>query len=173
MSLLKTPNPGFFVRSKEQSFCPCCGGPLKCIGSRTRKYYDSLGCKTLRIRRLRCESCSKVHHELPDILIPFKRYSNNCIESVVMDGKNAPVPADESTILRWRSWFRESVLHFTGCLTSIAIKLGRRPDDSYEQLSLLQRLWHYVGDAKNWLVRVVRSIVNSNNWVHTRSAFVS
>ncbi len=91
-----------------------------------------------------------------------------------MDDKNTPVPADESTLLRWRAWFKGSVHHFIGCLTSIAIRLGRTSvGDFYSTMSLLQRLWYYVGDAEGWLARVVRSVVNSNNWVHTRSAFLT
>lgn len=172
--LVENPLSGVFVRSKEQISCPCCNGKLKCIGSRTRKFTDNIGDKKLRIRRLRCKTCNKIHHELPDFLIPYKRYGSKGIESVVMDDKNTPVPADESTLFRWRTWFKESVHHFIGCLTSIAIRLGRASvGDFYNTMSLLQRLWHYVGDAEGWLARVVRSVVNSNNWVHTRSAFLT
>jgi hypothetical protein len=123
---------------------------------------------------LRCKVCKRVHHELPDLLVPYKRFSSKSIESVIVDDKAAPVPADESTLSRWRSWFRESVSHFSGCLTSIAIKFGKSSvSDSFRKMSLLQRLWHHVGDAEGWLARVVRSVVNSNNWLHTRSAFVT
>ncbi|WP_443217551.1 DUF6431 domain-containing protein [Sporolactobacillus sp. CQH2019] len=38
--------------------CPCCGGKLKVIGSRLRKYIRDTGEKTaLRIRRLQCVDC--------------------------------------------------------------------------------------------------------------------
>ena len=171
----KTPFWEFFVRSKEQNFCPCCNGTLKSIGSRIRKCKDSLGNTIdLRIRRLRCKACDKIHHELPDLIIPYKRYDSKCIESVVMDDKASPVPADNSTLLRWKAWFKESAHHFSGCLISIAIQIGKGSvEDSYDSMSLLQRFWQHVGDAEGWLARVVRPIVNSNNWVHTRSAFVT
>ncbi len=175
MSLLKTPNPEFFVRSKEQSFCPCCNGALKCIGSRKRKCRVNIGDTIkLRIRRLRCKTCDKIHHELPDFIIPYKRYDSNCIESVVTDDKASSVPADESTLLRWKAWFKKLAHHFSGCMVSIAMQIGKGSvEDSYDSMSLLQRLWHHVGDAEGWLGRVVQPVVNSNNWVHTRSAFVT
>ncbi len=175
MSLLKTLNPEFFVRSKEQSFCPCCNSCLKSIGSRVRKVKNSFGDTIkLRIKRLRCRACNKIHHELPDLIVPYKRYDSKCIESVVMDDKASSVPADDSTLLRWKAWFKKSAYHFSGCLLSIAIQIGKGSvENSYDSMSLLQRLWHHVGDAEGWLARVVRPVVNSNNLVHTRSAFVT
>ncbi len=174
MSFLKTTNPVFFVRSKEQSFCPCCNGALKSIGSRIRKCTNNAGNTIkLRIRRLRCKNCHKIHHELPDLLIPYKRYDSKCIESVVADDKTLSVPADDSTLSRWKVWFMKSAYHFSGCLVSIAIQTGKDSVEDYDSMSLLQRLWHHVGDAEGWLARIVRPIANSNNWVHTRSAFVT
>lgn len=175
MCLLKTINPEFFVRSKAQSICPCCNSQLKCIGSRVRKVKDSFGdIIKLRIRRLRCKTCNKIHHELPDLIIPYKRYDSNCIESVVTDDKATSVSADDSTLFRWKAWFKKSAHHFSGCMISIAIQTDKGSvKDSYDSMSLLQRLWHYVGNAEGWLARVVRTIVNLNNWIHTRSAFVT
>ena len=61
----------FFVRSAEIVPCPCCGKVLYVIGSRRRVWYQSSGARSIMmIRRLRCESCSKIHHELPDKLVP-------------------------------------------------------------------------------------------------------
>ncbi len=59
----------------------------------------------LIIRRLRCCECEKIHHELPDILVPYKRYGNESFEVVVSGDNNHSVAADESTIYRLRSWF--------------------------------------------------------------------
>ena len=139
-----------------------------------RKYMDSIGIKRLRIRRLRCKACNKIHHEIPDMLIPYKRYASKCIESIIMDDKTEPVPADESTLSRWRRWFKKTAHHFFGCLRSVSIRFGKGSvSENYVTMSLLRRLWHHVGDAQGWLARVVRIVVNTNNWVHTRSAFVT
>ncbi|WP_445349419.1 DUF6431 domain-containing protein [Desulforudis sp. DRI-14] len=63
------------MRSAEQIPCPCCSGHLKVIGSRKRSCIDSLGDKiVLIIRRLGCVACHRIHHELPDMLVPYKRF---------------------------------------------------------------------------------------------------
>jgi len=173
---LKTPKREFFVRSEEQNSCPCCNGILEVIGSRKRKYLNEAGIKAvLIIRRLRCKGCRRIHHELPDILVPYKRYNRASIEAVVSKNATLSVAADESTLFRWRSWFRRLAHHFLGCLVSITI---RYQSESVEEAirfskSPLQRIWYFVGDAPGWLARVVRPVVNLNLWIHTRSAFLS
>ncbi|WP_307545897.1 DUF6431 domain-containing protein [Paenibacillus sp. V4I5] len=32
--------------------------------------------KLLVIRRLHCSQCLKIHHELPDCIVPYKRYES-------------------------------------------------------------------------------------------------
>jgi len=174
MSSLKILILAFFVRSMEQIPCPCCGELLNVIGSRRRKYLTSQSLpQVVVIRRLRCCHCGRIHHELPDILVPYKRYSCEAIEPVVADESSLSVAVDESTIMRWRQWFAERAEHFAGCLESIRVRFGHGSVEGPSDLSLsmLQRIWHYVGDAPNWLARVVRSVTNINQWVHTRSAF--
>jgi hypothetical protein len=174
--LFENPKREFFVRGGEQISCPCCGGFLKVIGSRSRKYIDEAGEKVvLNIRRLRCGQCRKVHHELPDILIPYKRYDSNSIEAVITGGNGIMVSADESTLYRWKCWFKEITTYLLGCLQSICIRLGMESveDTCHLPKSPLQKVWHFVGDASGWLARVVRPLVNLNLWVHTRSAFLS
>ncbi|MEW6541058.1 MAG: DUF6431 domain-containing protein [Bacillota bacterium] len=91
MSSLRTPTGVFFVRSAEQIPCPCCSGRLKAIGSRKRSCIDSLGDKIiLVIRRLRCVACRRIHHELPDLLVPYRRHIRESIEAAV--GGVAPRP---------------------------------------------------------------------------------
>jgi hypothetical protein len=164
----------FFVRSAEQNYCPCCTGSLKVVGSRPRKFIDSLGnAHVLIIRRLRCTDCKRIHHELPDILVPYKRYDSESIEAALNGDHGLFVAADESTINRWRNWFKTVVNYHTGCLSSIAIRYGKLSVEVISPLpkSALQRIWHYVGDAPRWLSRIVRPVANSNLWLQTRSAF--
>jgi len=166
----------FFVKSGEQNCCPCCGGALKVIGSRERKYIKATGEHViLIIRRLKCGACKRIHHELPDILVPYKRYDSESIEAVLNGGTALSVAADESTISRWKRWFSGMVNYFLGCLISITIRYMKESVEEVSELpeSSLQRIWHYVGDAPCWLSRVVRSVVNANYWVHTRLAFLS
>jgi hypothetical protein len=129
----------------------------------------------LIIRRLRCSNCDRIHHELPDILIPYKRYSSTSIESVLSEDTVLTVASDESTIRHWRTWFQEIYYYLLGCLLSIAIRYEKNTAEGMYSLpeSKLQKVWHYVGDAPGWLARLVRPIVNSNLWLHTRFAFLS
>lgn len=171
-------NPNkYYVRSEEDSVCPVCGSPeLRVIGSRKRGAFQGDGTAiALIIRRLRCQECVRIHHELPDILVPYKRYCSECIEAVLTDRTTAAVAADESTLHRWQCWFMVMAKHIIGCLQSIAIRCSQSSPTAQPSLpaSLLCRVWHYVGNAPAWLARAVRPVVNTNNWVQTRSAFLS
>jgi len=164
----------FFVRSKEQNSCPCCNGSLKVIGSSMRSCINGAGEKVLLvIRRLSCLQCSHIHHELPDILVPYKRHVSESIEAGVTEDSDLSVIADESTLKRWKTWFLDMADYFHGCLQSIAIRYGRDfvEDKSGLFKSKLQRIWQHVGDAPGWLARVVRPLANLNLWRHTRLAF--
>jgi len=86
-----------YIRSKEHSTCPICEGELEVIGSRIRKVKmpDSQEKRKLVIRRLRCQNpaCLKIHHELPDIVVPFKRYGRETIEKIInTDEETKPDP---------------------------------------------------------------------------------
>jgi len=160
----------------EQIVSPCCGERLKVIGSRRRKCLNSDGVPmVLVVRRLRCQQCGRIHHELPDFLVPYKRYVSSCVEAVISNEQPLVVAVDESTLRRWRNWFNGKTQAFAGCLTSLAIRYGGLTVEGESGLpkSVLLRIFHFVGDAQGWLSRVVRSVVNSNNWVQTRSAFLS
>lgn len=170
-------SPAFFVRCAEAVPCPCCGERLAVIGSRQRKVVSECGdSRLLIIRRLRCSQCRKIHHELPDCVVPYKRYESECIEQVVSESVEPPsVAADDSTLRRWRSWFKKQSTYLLGCLTSIATRFHRDPVEgpSISSQSAHHRIGHYVGDAPGWLARIVRPVTNLNLWVHTRSAFLS
>lgn len=70
--------------SSNVSKCPFCGGTLK--------YYDRVprivrikgGQKRrVKIRRLRCVVCRKLHRELPEFIFPYKQYESEIIKGVV------------------------------------------------------------------------------------------
>ena len=143
------------VDSFETNVCPVCGHILIVIGIRERKYIDSDGTKkVLVIRRLRCKGCLAIHHELPDILIPYKRHCAETVESII-GGDAANACCEELTIKRIRSWWAACRLYFEGVLTSLREKYG-----AVISLSPAPR-------------EIVMAVVNSNLWVHTRSAFLS
>jgi hypothetical protein len=167
----------FFVRSTETVPCPCCGGVLEVVGSRRRVWYRSSGDQEkLIIRRLYCRQCERIHHELPDVLVPYKRYGAESIEPVVSDVEPADVAADDATLYRWRQWFEAWAPYAVGCLTSIALRFQLDwpvGNVSGSPLTVLQAIGRNEGISTGWLAKVVRPIANVHLWVQTRSAFLS
>jgi len=165
------------VRCTELIPCPCCSSDLRVIGSRKRKSkVTGEETRILIIRRLRCKDCRKIHHELPDCLVPYKRYASVCIEQVLTEVESpSDLAADDVTLYRLKKWFHGILPYLIGCLRSIVIRLGQDPvkEPSVPSQSVHQRIGLYVGSKPGWLARIVRPIVNANLWVHTRSAFLS
>lgn len=109
-------------------------------------------------------------------MVPYKRYSSLSIEQVLTETPSPPdLAADEVTLYRLKRWFHSLLPHLLGSLRSIAIRLGQEPVKELSVLnqSVRQRIGHYVGNGPGWLKRIVRSLVNANLWVHTRSVFLS
>ena len=139
----------------EYHICPVCGNTLLAIGIRERKYIDSGGItRILVIRRLCCKGCRLIHHELPDMLVPYKRHCVETVESVVGD-KHDDVCCDDRTIKRIKAWWESCRLYFENVLASLSEKYGvkfpQRPAPR----------------------EIVRAVVNANLWIHTRSASLS
>lgn len=159
------------MRSAEQIPCPCCSGRLKVVGSRKRSCINSLGERiVLVIRRLGCVACHRIHHELPDILVPYKRHLGESIEAAVSGDPALSAAVDESTLWRWRRWFRELADYFQGSLVALAARYLMASAEGQSTLSesALHRIWQLVGDAPGWLARIVRPLTNANLWVQTR-----
>ena len=160
------------VKSEGKSICPIClSEALKVIGSRNRRAINSKGENLIIvIRRLKCRSCKKIHHELPDILVPYKRYLSKCIEAI-LDGQGDRICCENSSIYRTRQWFKGMQAHIKGCLTSTGARKNAKIESGGEQI--LKEVNAYVGEEPGWLARVVRIVTNTNNWVHTRYAFMA
>lgn len=157
----------FYVRSKENSHCPYCEGCFKVIGSRKRILFMQDDTKIhLIIRRLRCQNCQRISHELPDVVVPYKRYESDAVASALVTAfpeTEDDCPAEYSTISRWKLWF--FLLH------------------EYIESSVraLMELWHctafvmlplypLTNQTDGWLKILVRNLVNSGRWRQTRSA---
>lgn len=120
----------------------------------------------LVIRRLGCKGCGKIHHELPDILVPYKRHCSETVERIV-DEEAEDVSCEESTIKRLKRWFTERTRYFTGCLIAVSALHGAALTAG--AISLLRKMRENSG----WLKKLVRIVANSNLWVHTRSAYLT
>lgn len=162
----------YYVKSEEDSICPVCDSPdLKVIGSRGRCALQGNGeAIILIIRRLRCRNCHRIHHELPDMLVPYKRYAEPVIEAII-DGTTTEICCENSSIFRIKKWFTETSEYIAGCLSAIAARLDL--ETNLRDGPANQRIKNLVGKTAGWLARAVRTMVNTNNWPHTRSAFLS
>lgn len=145
---------------------------MEVIGSRKRGVIESNGQKKkLAIRRLRCSHCNRIHHELPDILVPYKRYSSETMEAGICDTRD-DLPCEMSTIRTWQIWFALLEKYFNACL--LAIKTLHSDNDKLAaKISLLLPLKDKIPHPAGWLAVLVRLIVNTNRWIHTRFAFMS
>ena len=125
------------------------------IGTRERGMIDSAGEKQkLVIRRLRCKACGKIHHELPCVIIPYKRHCAETCEKIIV-GDTDGVPCEGSTIRRIKAWWTASQLYFTSILASLREKYGA------------------VFSEHPAPREIVRAVVNAHLWNHTRSAYVT
>jgi len=171
---------GFFFRSDDQASCPICESHLKCIGSRHRICVCEDGEKIyILIRRLRCKNrnCRKIHHELPDLLVPYKRHASSSIEKILTspeEPEDSDVEAESSTFKLWNHWFQRLAGYWRGSLQSIHHRLGPVTEKSItpSSKSSLQVLYSFVGSDPGWLARVVHLLVNTGYWVHTRSEWI-
>lgn len=168
----------FFVRGGGQVPCPLCGSELNCFGTRMRGCIQPDGERILiSLRRLRCsgESCQRIHHELPNCLVPYKRHACSSLEiacTPLAEPHRIDVSAETSTIRRWKRWTETLAPYWSGCLAAIFSRLGMEPgmNRGASSSSPLQRLIQQVGHQTGWLAQAVRSLVNAGLWVQTRSA---
>lgn len=145
----------YHIRSYEIIPCPVCGGVLIVIGIRDRGFIDSKGRRViLVIRRLRCQNCHVIHHELPEIIVPYKRHCAKTIEKIVT-GKSGGVPCETRTIHRIRAWWAVCIVYFRNALASLREKYGvefsKKPAPK----------------------EIIRAVVNAHLWIHTRTAYMT
>lgn len=127
----------------------------------------------LLIRRLQCTCCERIHHELPDCLVPYKRYESRALETVLHPCEtHTVVCAENSTLYRWHMWFQGLLSYWIECLSAITHRL--KLEDAEEIIppssSSLRGLFNFVGESLGWLGRIVRPLVHSCFWQQTRSA---
>ena len=91
----------YYIETKESNACPDCNERMKVRDSRKRIILDECGEKYIfSLRRFQCSTCKSIHLELPDCIIPRKRYSRNAI-NIVVNEKCDYYIMDQSTIYRW------------------------------------------------------------------------
>jgi hypothetical protein len=106
---------------------------------------------TLKIRRLKCRHCGKIHHELPDSVVPYKRHCTQTINSII-NAKDDMIYCEESTISRIKAWWS-----------------GMQRYQKNVMASLKEKYRIEVTTATK-LPEIVRALVNTHLWPGTRSA---
>ena len=75
---------------------------MKVRDSKRRKVMDESGTEyTFSLRRFQCDNCRMLHTEIPDCIVPNKKYCKNAIDNIV-NGKCDYYIADNSTVWRWK-----------------------------------------------------------------------
>lgn len=152
----------------ENNICPCCNGQLRLRDHRKRIWKQEGGTvRFIRIRRLQCTNCRRIHCELPDILVPYKHYETQVIEGVLdglitgddpdsEDESGAQRPS-ESTMKRWKQWLHRNREQMEGILRSAGIRIfNLNFADSSESLVYAIR-----DTYDDWLAVICRIIYNS------------
>ena len=157
----------FFVKSKEQSFCPYCSEQFTVRDSKNRSVIRN-SCKkeTYRIRRLKYKHCHSIHNELPDFMQPNKHYEAAAIASVINE-RSDDCPAENSTLNRWRKWFRNIKDQMSSGLNSLLERFIQHKTSLLSSVSLLDKF--IMGDFK-WLTSATRLLINTGLWQHTQFA---
>jgi len=172
----------FFVESEEElALCPNCESELEYHSRVTRYLTDNAGIKSIySIRVLKChnQACPKTYHrELPNIIIPYKRFCAEAIEEAIEDNdKGITVAADDSTIRRWRNWFSASATYIVMALMSVIAAINDNAETSLSAAQVqkpIATIKQIVGRKAKWLSEATRILVNSSRWVFYRSAFLS
>ncbi len=118
------------------------------------------------IRRLQCTECSRISHELPDVVVPYKRYESDVISEVLnesVDPEDGSCSAELSTIQRWKLWFFLLSEYFGGTVRALMELMDIKP---FVRLPL----YPLFRQTDGWLKVLVRNLVNSGRWRQTRSA---
>ncbi|MCY0864240.1 MAG: DUF6431 domain-containing protein [Sulfobacillus sp.] len=153
--------------------CPHCQGPLRVVGSRGRRRRLPDGTRhVLVIRRLRCDPCARIHHELPDCLVPYRRYDSASLEALATEGPTAAVAAEPSTLRRWEAWFQQWIPYVERCWAALAARHRIPPTARalpWETPLALRAPWVATAGS-GWLAAIVQRLVNEALWGQTRSA---
>ena len=162
----------FLTANGEMPLCPYCSGQMTVYDSRRRYVIrQATACKECYIlRRLRCKSCKSIHTELPDFIQPFKHYDSQTIQDTIDKKQDNSCSADESTMSRWRTSFKDSqeaistllVAYYMRATGALASLFATGMDGIISKIRNTQ---------PNWLSFVAGLLVNSGCKKHTKFAF--
>lgn len=110
---------------------------------------------------MKCQSCLKIHHELPDLIVPYKRYCAEIIVKTISDSSDGidTFPGETSTLIRLRVWFK------------LLREYISRVREHYLLLFKID-LYSINLNTSGGLKIIVRILVNLNLWPQTRLALI-
>lgn len=101
---------------KNQYNCPICAGELVYYDKVNRIIRTKYGKNQwVKIRRLRCMKCGKLHREIPKFIFPYKQYEAEIIKGV-LEGLITPYTLGfedypcEMTMERWKTQKTQTLL---------------------------------------------------------------
>jgi len=107
-------------------YCPVCGEKMGYHCSYPRQIKENG--VTIRINRLICQNttCNKTQAVLPDFVAPYKHYSANEIESVLLDSidtepESIDTPASIATVRRWLNDYETKTTDWISNLKAILL----------------------------------------------------
>lgn len=143
-------------KGTPRPLCPACGGELFVRGTCIRKAINSEGnTEFYRLRVLQCRGCHKTHRELPNFLVPYKRYDREAIIKI-LSNNNGEVQCENSTIFRIRKWWEWFLPYARRILES--------QNDKFDSIE-------YANEEMPEFRKLIRAVMNKEKWIHNRSAF--
>lgn len=118
----------------------------------------------IRIERLKCEGCHRLHNALPDILVPYKHYTAEVISGALDETITAGDLESEDypckmTIKNWQHWLITNQDYINGHMKSIGYRmLGCGEDLLHSKAPLLTKLQK---SSEVWLETILRFVYNS------------
>lgn len=150
--------------------CPYCDGALFVHGTCKRKLKVTGGKVTLRLRVMKCSKCGATHREMPNGLVPYRRYSAEMLCAIFngqLPESNENTESVDALTSQEQNEYAEDVCM---CDTSIRKRIiewillflarGQDMEETHSDpvsTSICSRLKHYV-----------RIIVNSGRWKQHR-----
>jgi hypothetical protein len=113
---------------ERRILCDVCTQQMRRHSSYTRGIKETG--QNIEITLVYCRKCRKGHALLPDFLLPYKQYSGDEIEGVIIDSGTLPVSqidtdASESTVRRWLVQIGERINMAMGVLKYLFMQMGR------------------------------------------------
>lgn len=99
-------------------------------------------------------------------MMPNKHYETAAIASV-LNNTSDDCPADDSTLVRWRKWFRTIKAQITCSIYSLLERFVQHKTSLLSSDSLLDK---FIMGEPTWLNIATRLLINTGLWQHTQFA---